>query len=83
MAQIFTIGNGQPPLVDKFSEDQVSQEQNLVETPGDNSKMVVNEYTRPLFKIYGFGVSHMYIDLASVILMSILVIMTLNSRFKK
>ena len=83
MAPIFTIGNGQPPLVDKFSEDQVSQEQNLVETPGDNSKMVVNEYTRPLFKIYGFGVSHMYIDLASVMLMCTLVLISLVSGFKK
>lgn len=83
MGPIFTIGNGQPPLVDKFTDEQLSQEQNLVETPGENSKVVVNEYTRPLFQIYGFGVSQMYIHLTSVILMSILVLISLVSGFKK
>jgi len=93
MGQIFTIDNGQPPLVDKFTDEELLEEMRLnpsrglaglkpVPSPG-SSDVVTNEYTRPLFQIYGFGVSQMYIHLTSVILMSILVLISLVSGFKK
>ena len=82
MGPIFTIDDGQSPKVNKFTDEEEYQKQTPVETPG-SSDVVTNEYTRPLFKIYGFGVSHMYIDLASVMLMCTLVLISLVSGFKK
>ena len=73
---IFTIGSRPTSLVNKFTDGSDYQE-------GESSTAYGCDYARPLFKIFGFGVSHMHIDLASVILMSILVFMALNSRFKK
>ena len=73
---IFTIGSRPTSLVNKFTDGSDYQD-------GDSTAAYGSDYARPLFKILGFGVSHMHIDLASVILMSILVIVTLNSRFKK
>ena len=93
MGQIFTIGNGQSPKVNKFTDEELVEEMRLkhlreslklqpVPSPA-SSDVVTNEYTRPLFQIYGFGVSQMYIHLTSVILMSILVLISLVSGFKK
>jgi len=71
--------------VPKYMQDIMEQEKlaRLNNQNSSESQIVTNEYTRPLFQIYGFGVSQMYIHLTSVILMSILVLISLVSGFKK
>jgi len=80
---LFTIQNGQKPVVNRFDEEEEVIEEVNEATPFLEVEKTPSEYTRSLFKIYGFGVSQMYINLASVALMAILVLISLVSGFKK
>lgn len=78
---VFTITSGPKPMINRFTDsDQVENERDQDYQSGGITDTV---YTRPLFNIAGFGVSHMHIDLASVALMAILVGISLVTHFRR
>lgn len=78
---VFTITSGPKPMISRFTDsDQVENE---LDQNSSSYEVADTVYTRPLFKIAGFGVSHMHIDLASVALMAILVGTSLVTHFRR
>lgn len=80
---IFTIGT--PTNVSKFDEEVVVEDENITtdELPVEEPHVYMSDYTRPLFKIYNFEISHLSIDIASLILTSVLIMVLLISESKK
>ena len=67
-------------MINRFTDsDQVENE---LEQNSSSYEVADTVYTRPLFNIAGFGVSHMHIDLASVALMAMLVGISLVTHFR-
>ena len=78
---VFTITSGPKPMISRFTDsDQVENE--LDRDYQSSGGITETVYTRPLFNIAGFGVSHMHIDLASVALMAMLVGISLVTHFR-
>lgn len=78
---VFTITSGPKPMINRFTDSD--QAENELDQDYQSSGITDTVYTRPLFKIAGFGVSHMHIDLASVALMAILVGISLVTHFRR